>query len=162
METFAQEEVGRSIVSRLGEDQASRLEALLRKHPQALTHILSDELEEEPVLSYIIDLEARREIFLEFEKLAKAYREPGLNAMALAIIMVAPITQLRELVRETTAFLDSVSPPNAKKLFVRGLLISLHERAAQAIKACMSFWLQISTSLFSVRSCSLTVLLRRL
>ena len=123
--------------SRLGRDQVRRLKALPNENPDAFSHILFDELDEEPVLDYITDLETRREIFEELQKLSKTYGEPGLNAMTLGIVMVAPIMRLQALVREMKSSLDKSSGLN-QLLWVQGFTNFMRETAVQGIKACMS------------------------
>ncbi|KEZ39537.1 hypothetical protein SAPIO_CDS9419 [Scedosporium apiospermum] len=123
-----------SMESRLGRDQVRRLKALPNENPDAFSHILFDELDEEPVLDYITDLETRREIFEELQKLSKTYDEPGLNAMTLGIVMVAPIMRLQALVREMKSSLDKSSGLN-QLLWVQGFTNFMRETAVQGIKA---------------------------
>lgn len=102
-----------------------------KKHPDLVLTILEDSLEAEPVLDYITDLEIRRGMFLDVQSYLDMNEYTSmLKAVALGIIMVAPISRLKEQLDKIQADPDSAES--------YGILGFLNEQAISGIKACMS------------------------
>lgn len=85
---------------------------------------------EKPEVDYITDIDARREIFLQIQKIQYDNNIPlGLNAVGLAIILVAPIDRLQHILNDmTTHPLCAIA---AASLFV-----TMHTDSVLGIKAC--------------------------
>jgi hypothetical protein len=115
-------------------EKLARMAELYGKVPEFFDSLCQDRLEEEPVLSYITELETRREIFQEFQRLARAYEHgtPSLDAVALGIVMVAPVTELQSRLEEIR---NAGAVPGAA--MARGILSLLcGELAISGIRAC--------------------------
>lgn len=87
---------------------------------------------EKPKVDYITDIDARREIFLQIKKIQDDRNIPlGLNAVGLAIILVAPIEQLQ---REIDYINMSTCPFSA--IPAASLFGTMHADGVLGIKAC--------------------------
>ncbi|KAK1765250.1 hypothetical protein QBC33DRAFT_571807 [Phialemonium atrogriseum] len=93
-----EEESDQPPATRKGAAKISRFLDLYGKWPSALDAMFADDdgMNKEPVLDYITDLETRRGIFLELQRLLKLRDDSAeLRAISLGIVMVAPIDKLQ-------------------------------------------------------------------
>ncbi|KKP03890.1 hypothetical protein THAR02_04039, partial [Trichoderma harzianum] len=89
---------------------------------------------EKPKVDYITDIDARREIFLQIKKIQDDGNIPlGLNAVGLAIILVAPIEQLQRKINDINMTTSPFSAFAAASLFV-----TMHADGVLGIKTCPS------------------------
>ncbi|SPO02565.1 uncharacterized protein DNG_05238 [Cephalotrichum gorgonifer] len=85
-----------TFATHMGERRMERILDFYSRDPETFDTILEDDVKQEAVLDYITDIEIRRDIFLEFQALTRsADPSAALNGIALGIIMVSPIDQLR-------------------------------------------------------------------
>jgi hypothetical protein len=107
-----------------------RYQTLINKHVKFFDAMLEDQEASEPVLDYITDLDARVEILLEFRRLAQNMDRLGdLNGVALGIVLVAPLDQLR-------LSLDRIKDAPSLDFSAHGLVNVLCEVAIKGIRAC--------------------------
>lgn len=96
--------------------------------------MLEDAVDSEPVLRYITDLATREELFFEFQNLARQYYVAGgLNGIALGIIMVAPLKQLRSCLDMVKNDADQTRARATAKSIVNDLCSAT---AINGIRAC--------------------------
>lgn len=87
---------------------------------------------DEPGNDYITDIEARRDIFLQFKKFQDDHNILlGLNAVAFAIILVAPLDRLQHY-----ASMLHTEQFNVCAIKAAGIFGRLHIDAVLGIKAC--------------------------
>ena len=111
------------------------LAELYDKFPQFFDSLGQDPVNEEPILSYITEIETRRDIFQEFQRLARVHNHwaPALNAVALGIVMVAPVDQLQSRLEA----IENAGPPPLPSILAHGTLDYLCGHVAiRGIRAC--------------------------
>jgi hypothetical protein len=110
---------------------------LRKRKPTILKNYLADSTpEEEPVLSYIQDLERRSHIFEEFCRISvQVGNAQKLNVASFSIVMVAPITILEERLRDLQIRAQNNDLPTIFAFF--GTLTSSN---VSGIQACLSFF----------------------
>lgn len=87
---------------------------------------------EKPKVDYITDIDTRREIFLQIKKIQDDNNiSLGLNAVGLAIILVAPIDQLQRILNDLNMTTYPLCAIVAASLFG-----TMHADGVLGIKAC--------------------------
>lgn len=96
------------------ERKMERLPDLCDRFPQFVDALLRDPVSEKQVLDYMVDIDIRRDIFHEFQRLARdpTTLAPPLNAIALGIIMVAPVDELRSQLKQIETALNPTPSAN--------------------------------------------------
>lgn len=121
------------VMGHLTEEQVARLIYIHETLPGLLPTFLEDTPATEPVLDYITDLKVRCDILEKLQDLVRRYDiRPGLNATALGIVMVAPITVLSRHVDAMAELRFNL------RSTVVGFFKLLCETAVDGMRACTS------------------------